>query len=68
MSICPRVGALAKCLDRARLTSFYQDSKRHVRELLSRIPLVGNMATPAWSADQPPAIPRAGPARASTSA
>jgi 1-deoxy-D-xylulose-5-phosphate synthase len=47
MSICPRVGALAKCLDRARLTNFYQDSKRHVRDLLARIPLVGGMATHA---------------------
>jgi 1-deoxy-D-xylulose-5-phosphate synthase len=47
MSICPRVGGLAECLDRARLTSFYQDSKRHIRDLLSRIPLVGGMATHA---------------------
>jgi 1-deoxy-D-xylulose-5-phosphate synthase len=47
MSICPRVGGLAECLDRARLTSFYQDSKRHIRELLARIPLVGGMATQA---------------------
>jgi 1-deoxy-D-xylulose-5-phosphate synthase len=47
MSICPRVGGLAQCLDRARLTSFYQGSKRHVRELLSRVPLVGGMATQA---------------------
>jgi 1-deoxy-D-xylulose-5-phosphate synthase len=47
MSICPRVGALAACLDRARLTSFYQDSKRHIRDLLARIPLVGGMATHA---------------------
>jgi 1-deoxy-D-xylulose-5-phosphate synthase len=47
MSICPRVGALAACLDRARMTSFYQDSKRHVRDLLARIPLVGGMATHA---------------------
>jgi 1-deoxy-D-xylulose-5-phosphate synthase len=47
MSICPRVGGLASCLDRARMTSFYQDSKRHVRELLSRIPLVGGAATHA---------------------
>src|SRR4051794_11431508 len=30
MSICPRVGGLAECLDRARLTSFYRGSKRHV--------------------------------------
>src|SRR5262245_28915620 len=44
MSICPRVGALARCLDQARLTNFYQGSKRHLRELLSRIPVVGPMA------------------------
>jgi 1-deoxy-D-xylulose-5-phosphate synthase len=47
MSICPRVGGLAQCLDRARLTSFYQDSKRHIRDLLSRIPLVGEPAVHA---------------------
>jgi 1-deoxy-D-xylulose-5-phosphate synthase len=47
MSICPRVGGLAECLDRARLTNFYQDSKRHVRDLLARIPLLGSMATHA---------------------
>ena len=32
MSICPRVGGLAQCLDRARLTNFYQDSKRQSAE------------------------------------
>ncbi|MFN4258115.1 MAG: 1-deoxy-D-xylulose-5-phosphate synthase [Gemmataceae bacterium] len=47
MSICPRTGALAQCLDRARLTNFYQDSKRHVRDLIARVPLVGEMATHA---------------------
>jgi 1-deoxy-D-xylulose-5-phosphate synthase len=47
MSICPRVGALAHCLDQARLTNFYQGSKRHIRDLLQRIPLVGGMATHA---------------------
>jgi 1-deoxy-D-xylulose-5-phosphate synthase len=47
MSICPRVGALARCLDGARLTSFYQDSKRGIRELLSHVPLIGGMATHA---------------------
>ncbi len=41
MSICPRVGALARCLDQARLTNFYQGSKRHLHNLLSKIPLVG---------------------------
>jgi 1-deoxy-D-xylulose-5-phosphate synthase len=47
MSICPRVGALAACLDQARLTNFYQDSKRQVRDLLAKVPLVGGMATHA---------------------
>src|SRR5437899_4377754 len=41
MSICPRVGALAHCLDQARLTNFYQGSKRHLYNLLSKIPVVG---------------------------
>jgi 1-deoxy-D-xylulose-5-phosphate synthase len=45
MSICPRVGALAHCLDQARLTGFYQGSKRHIRDILSRIPIVGPLAT-----------------------
>src|SRR5207244_8965869 len=36
MSICPRVGALATCLDRARLTGFYQGSKERVRRVLER--------------------------------
>src|SRR5881227_2772198 len=31
MSICPRVGALARCLDHARLTHLYQDSKSLLR-------------------------------------
>src|SRR5262245_12558540 len=44
MSICPRVGAIARTLDRARLTNFYQDSKRQVQHLLSHVPLVGGMA------------------------
>jgi 1-deoxy-D-xylulose-5-phosphate synthase len=47
MSICPRVGALGHCLDKARMTNFYQDSKRHVRELLARVPVVGGVATQA---------------------
>jgi 1-deoxy-D-xylulose-5-phosphate synthase len=47
MSICPRVGALAQCLDRARLTNFYQGSKRRVRKLLEKLPLLGGMATTA---------------------
>jgi 1-deoxy-D-xylulose-5-phosphate synthase len=47
MSICPRVGALARCLDRARLTNFYQDSMRQFQMLLSWLPLVGDMANQA---------------------
>jgi len=47
MSICPRVGALASCLDQARMTHFYQGSKRHVRDLLARIPFLGGVATHA---------------------
>jgi len=47
MSICPRVGGLAQCLDKARLTSLYQGSKRHLHSFLSRVPLVGEMANQA---------------------
>jgi 1-deoxy-D-xylulose-5-phosphate synthase len=47
MSICPRVGALAQTLDRARLTNFYQDSKKGIQKLLDRVPLVGGMANQA---------------------
>lgn len=47
MSICPRVGGLARCLDQARLTNLYQDSKRHLHNLLARLPLVGDMANHA---------------------
>src|SRR5215470_8692915 len=35
MSICPRVGALARCLDQARMTSFYQGSKKHLANFLA---------------------------------
>src|ERR1700736_3172806 len=38
MSICPRVGALARCLDQARMTHFYQGSKRQIGELLASVP------------------------------
>lgn len=47
MSICPRVGALAHCLDRARLTNFYQGSKRNLQKIIGKIPLVGGMANHA---------------------
>jgi 1-deoxy-D-xylulose-5-phosphate synthase len=47
MSICPRVGAVSRYLDRARLTNLYQDSKRHLQNLISRVPLVGDIANHA---------------------
>ncbi len=47
MSICPRVGALASCLDRARLTNFYRGTKRRIRRLFDKLPLVGKMANQA---------------------
>src|ERR1051326_8789273 len=47
MSICPRVGALARTLDRTRLTSFYQSARRSLQKIISRIPLVGEMANQA---------------------
>src|ERR1700730_2821177 len=47
MSICGRVGGLGRCLDKARLTTFYQDSKRHLHSFLSKVPLVGGMANQA---------------------
>jgi 1-deoxy-D-xylulose-5-phosphate synthase len=47
MSICARVGGLGHCLDRARLTNFYQGSMRNLHDLLARIPLVGGMANQA---------------------
>jgi 1-deoxy-D-xylulose-5-phosphate synthase len=47
MSICPRVGALAQSLDRARLTNFYQGPKRRLRKILEMLPLVGGMANSA---------------------
>lgn len=41
MGICPRVGGLAKCLDKARIAPFYNGLKRDVNWLLNKLPLVG---------------------------
>src|SRR5437764_1038460 len=41
MSICPRVGALAASLDRARMSGFYTGSKKLLTDVLSQSPLVG---------------------------
>lgn len=44
MSICPRVGGLAYYLDKARMTTAYNDWNRRVKKLLPAIPLVGDQA------------------------
>jgi 1-deoxy-D-xylulose-5-phosphate synthase len=44
MSICPRVGGLANYLDRARMSSTYNDWNKRVKSLLPIIPLVGEHA------------------------
>lgn len=41
MGICPRVGGLAKYLDRARVAPFYNGLKRDVSWLLNKLPVVG---------------------------
>jgi 1-deoxy-D-xylulose-5-phosphate synthase len=41
MGICPRVGGLAKYLDKARVAPFYNGLKRDVSWLLNKLPLVG---------------------------
>ncbi len=41
MGICPRVGGLAKSLDKARVAPFYNGLKRDVNWLLNKLPLVG---------------------------
>jgi 1-deoxy-D-xylulose-5-phosphate synthase len=44
MSICPRVGGLADYLDRARMSSTYNDFNKRLKSLLPSIPLVGEHA------------------------
>jgi 1-deoxy-D-xylulose-5-phosphate synthase len=44
MSICPRVGGLAYYLDKARMTTAYNDWNRKVKKLLPSIPVVGDQA------------------------
>ncbi len=41
MGICPRVGGLAKYLDKARSAPFYNGLKKDVSWLLNKLPLVG---------------------------
>ena len=42
MSICPRVGGIAKYLDRLRSTGFYAGMKQEVVNLLSKVPVFGD--------------------------
>ena len=44
MSICPRTGGLAQYLDQCRMTSLYQGSKKGINYLLSKIPVLGDVA------------------------
>src|SRR5947209_7529711 len=44
MSICPRTGALARALDRWRMTHFYKDSKRTISNILAKVPWIGEQA------------------------
>src|SRR4051812_9221634 len=44
MSICPRTGGMAQYLDQCRMTSLYQGSKKGINYLLSKIPVLGDMA------------------------
>jgi 1-deoxy-D-xylulose-5-phosphate synthase len=44
MSICPRTGGMAQYLDQCRMTSLYQGSKRSLNYLLSKIPVLGDVA------------------------
>lgn len=44
MGICPRVGGLARYLDKARVAPFYNGLKRDVSWFLNRLPVVGESA------------------------
>lgn len=44
MSICPRTGGMAQYLDQCRMTSLYQGSKKGINYVLSKIPVLGDMA------------------------
>src|SRR5215208_5898663 len=44
MSICPRTGGMAQYLDQCRMTTLYQGSKRSINYILSKIPVLGELA------------------------
>ena len=47
MGICPRVGGLARYLDKARTAGFYNGLKRDVNWLLNKVPMVGKPSAEA---------------------
>ena len=49
MGICPRVGGLAKYLDKARTAPFYNGLKRDMNWLLNKLPVVGKPSRDAIS-------------------
>lgn len=44
MGICPRVGGMARYLDKARIAPFYSGLKRDVSWLLNKVPMIGESA------------------------
>jgi 1-deoxy-D-xylulose-5-phosphate synthase len=49
MGICPRVGGLAKYLDKARVAPFYNGLKRDISWILNKMPVVGEPVEQALS-------------------
>jgi 1-deoxy-D-xylulose-5-phosphate synthase len=49
MGICPRVGGLAKYLDKARVAPFYNGLKRDISWILNKMPVVGEPMEQALS-------------------
>lgn len=42
MSICPRVGGIADCLDRLRMSNLYTGFKTEIQRLLNNMPMIGD--------------------------
>lgn len=50
MSICPRVGGIAKALDRARMSPMFQSSKKNIDDFVHKLPFVRDSAERLWIA------------------
>ncbi len=48
MSICPRVGGVAKTMDRLRMAPGLKDLKRHIDDWMPKVPLLGGPAEKSW--------------------